>query len=270
MRGPPRCAVLWATLISTIAGFGLSIPSASEAAASMAPDANGRCEHNATAIINVYVHAQDEVAKNLLDWAHSTKVMDIEDAVLASTTAVPRRLAVGAYFSTVIDELNTELADYGVQLRTVIAHGANGVNTSGLSCTGPSSIETRTEKAAQKLIIAHPTQLNIHVLLFGCIDQGGNFSHRSFVTKGACGRVVGVQWTTDSKTRDDIKMALIQAIGSPKSTYEGGRLKVHRPALCGFTEMCLGMTPTDFGKRVIGETSIQNLGAHNDEVGPTP
>lgn len=213
----------------------------------------GCLDSNRTYIINVHSHIQNEVRDAIVSLAsklNSHSVIDEIQGIAGEKAAVT---ATRSYLGTLVEELNTDLEPFNIQINLVFENqeidqiSANGAFDPSCEITSP--VKERSSNTFSSLASKLTNNIGIHLYVFGCIYRNPQFDLIHVIPNSNCGRVIGVMWDGSVNTKVLIKSALIEALTGAKDAYANGFLTIaDKNILCGFSEKCIGMSPTIHGQ----------------------
>ncbi|ELA40926.1 uncharacterized protein VICG_02015 [Vittaforma corneae ATCC 50505] len=212
----------------------------------------GCLDSNKTYIINIHPHIQNEVRDAIVSLASKLGGLTIDEiqGVAGEKAAVT---AIRSYLGTIIEELNTDLENFNIQVNLVFEKqeidqiSANGAYDPSCELTPP--VVERTQNAFSSLTSKLNNTVGFHLYIYGCIYKNPKFDLINVIQNSNCGRVIGIMWEGSDNSKVLIKSAIIEAITGAKDAYANGYLTLaDKNILCGFFEKCIGMSPTVHGQ----------------------
>jgi hypothetical protein len=212
----------------------------------------GCLDSNKTYIINVHSHIQSEVRDAIVSLA-SKLGSGVIDEIQGAAGEKASVTATRSYLGTIIDDLNKDLLNFNIQVNLIFEKqeidqiSANGAFDPSCELTSP--VAERNQKAFSILMAKFSNAVGFHLHLYGCIYRNPKFDLIDVISNNNCGRVVSVMWDGSDNTKILIKSAIVEGITGAKDAYANGFLTLdNKNQLCGYSEKCIGMSPTIHGQ----------------------
>ncbi|WUR02324.1 spore wall protein 7 (SWP7) [Vairimorpha necatrix] len=198
-----------------------------------------RCaKSDQTFIVSLNVHLQ-KYAVESIESASKSKLNMI----------LPEREAVLSYLGTIVNEMNSDLIRFGVQIVLHITRykTENFIVTDSFdsSCEIKDPISDRLDESHNQLKDLYQDNMGLHLFVWTCPQDNKDFLTIKINENERCGRTIGALWQGIDLTRINIKSSIIEAITGVPNLYLDGNFPAKEvfSNVCKFVGDCIGAEP---------------------------
>lgn len=234
-----------------------------------------RCMKESSYVINVNIHTSNSVSNVISSLGNSNGLTTYDDRIEVEGDFKKVNPALKAFFKEIFQGLNKDLEKYGVQLQPVLIDPKVETVADDSSwnaiCEMSSATAMITEGLFKKVESELGNDFGISLFVFGCVSKVYGIEHINIMRKEACGRIVGVLWTNKLESAENIKNAVLQAIGGELSLYTNSKLSLNLSEVCSTCSKCIGAAPNRFGSMLDGVISLvigEDVESNEEEKDP--
>ncbi|KAF5140621.1 hypothetical protein G9O61_00g011170 [Vairimorpha ceranae] len=177
-------------------------------------------------------------------------VESIESASKSKLNMIlPPKESILSYIGTIVNEINSDLIRYGVQMVTLLQRYKTEdfvvTDSFDSSCEIKDPVSDRLDESHNQLKDVYQDNMGLHLFVWTCPQDNKDFLTIKINENERCGRTIGVLWQGIELTRINIKSSIMEAITGIPNLYLDGKFPAEKVIsnICKFVGDCIGSEP---------------------------